>query len=63
MCALTSDVDEEAAGGEGSGLVLGRALVPADVISADGRKVEEAVGTLRHRRVAVVCKINKKCWC
>lgn len=61
--ALTSDVDEEAAGGEGVGLVLGRALVPADVVSADGRKVEEAVGTLHYRWVAVICKINKKCAC
>lgn len=54
MSALTSDVEVVAAGGEVVGLVVGDALVPADVIPADGGKVEEAVRTLHHWRLAII---------
>jgi len=56
LIGLTSNVDEEAAGGESIGLIICRALVPADVLPADGRKVEEAVRALRHWRIAIICE-------
>lgn len=54
MSALTSDVEVVAAGGEVVGPVVGDALVPADVIPADGGKVEEAFCALHHRRLTII---------